>query len=85
LLSSIHNCPITNAPYQQLNYLIQFKLLWRIYWFVNATHDIWFNELYKKEIVEQIKIIVNKEQNGGCNYYSKYQKYKSKYLELKNI
>lgn len=57
---------------------------YRIFWLVNASHDIWFNGLYKKQILEQIEWIVNnKKQYGGYNYYSKYMKYKTKYLLTK--
>lgn len=59
---------------------------YRIYWLVNASHNIWFNELYKKEILEQIERIINfiRDQSGGNMYYHKYTKYKSKYLGLQH-
>lgn len=63
---------------------------YRIYWLVDASHDIWFNELYKKEILERIMLIMNvKEQMGGNhnhhnhhNYQNQYLKNKKKYLQL---
>lgn len=66
---------------------------YRMRWLVNATHDLWFNELYKQQIIEQIYAIINckqkEEQDGGYydkhDYYQKYMKYKKKYLELKDL
>lgn len=60
---------------------------YEIFWLVNATHDLWFNESYKQQIINQIYKIINcdknNKQNGGTNNHYKYMEYKSKYLKMK--
>jgi hypothetical protein len=48
----------------------------------SAGHVLWFNKLYKEQIVDYISNILN-NQSGGSIYYHKYQKYKSKYMKIK--
>jgi adenylate kinase family enzyme len=70
---------------EEHNILLNLSDKYRIYWLVNATHDIWFDNLYKKQILEQIQSIINhKRQTGGTTYHHKYVEYKSKYLALKD-